>query len=242
MTRQPTSPTLSTRLYESRITGTIVTAVFINPKIIGPHKKSNITDVHLSLFFFSVSSSHLSLSFSSHLCLCLSFFVSLLSLLGAQCVVCCCVLCVLLWGCVCCCGGGCACCCGCGCVHVCAFLLVLHWKNAPVCTFKTLPCARSKRQCPVCVRVTCAHMKRRCATSIIGKFCSSFHLKMLPTSESTVRTFCSFRFELRTTRREACCATVDPTPSRNPTGELAGGVANDVAHNHEHLHAYLNTA
>ena len=59
------------------------------------------------------------------------------------CAMLCCVvsLCDVLWlGCACCCGRG----CGCVSVRV-SFLPAL--KNAPLCTFKSLPCVPSKRPC-----------------------------------------------------------------------------------------------
>ena len=83
---------------------------------------SLFTCLPLSLFIHLALSSHVSLL----LCVC-------------GCVLCWAVCCVL----VCCYVLGCACCCG-ACVSSC-----LPLKNAPVCTFKTLPCVLSKRPCHI---------------------------------------------------------------------------------------------
>ena len=126
-----------------------------------------VTDVHrylsshmpLSLSLFSCLSHvclHMSVSLSSHVCLCghlgERLVVCLVVRVVVSCVGLCVVLCVVCW-CV-------VVCWAVRVVVVCAFLLVLHRKtlpcvrskrfrvnvqNAPVCTFKTLPCERSER-------------------------------------------------------------------------------------------------
>ena len=79
--------------------------------------------LHLSLLTCLSLSFHVCLCLSSHVCLCLSSFIWLsLHMSPRSC--------------------GCACCCG-VCASSCPSL-----KNAPLCTFKSLPCVRSERPCP----------------------------------------------------------------------------------------------